>query len=77
VNAGLCAIGQNNDQKTPSNLDVLGARLEYQFGRNGAYSLSLAADPPTSGLLCTTGAARGFVSTPRQYGLDFLRHWDF
>jgi hypothetical protein len=75
VNAGLCSISTQNDAK---GFDVLGARLEYQFGRNGVYSLALAADPPTSGVICQGSAAsRGFVSTPRQYGLDFLRHWDF
>jgi translocation and assembly module TamB len=80
LDAGLCSIGQLLGQGgsfDPLTLtEAMGLKLDYRF--NYGVSASAGLDPSTSAALCTRDAVvRGFVPTPRQYGLDLFRSWQF
>jgi len=80
LDAGLCSIGQLLGQGgsfDPLTLtEAMGLKLDYRF--NYGVSASLGLDPSTSAALCTRDAVvRGFVPTPRQYGFDLFRAWQF
>ncbi|MHB1069626.1 MAG: translocation/assembly module TamB domain-containing protein, partial [Gemmatimonadaceae bacterium] len=80
LDAGLCSIGQLLGQGgsfDPLTLtEAMGLKLDYRF--NYGVSASAGLDPSTSAALCTRDAVvRGFVPTPRQYGFDLFRSWQF
>ncbi|MHB1095173.1 MAG: translocation/assembly module TamB domain-containing protein [Gemmatimonadaceae bacterium] len=80
LDAGLCSIGQLLGQGgsfDPLTLtEAMGLKLDYRF--NYGVSASAGLDPSTSAALCTRDAVvRGFVPTPRQYGFDIFRSWQF
>lgn len=82
LDAGLCGVGQlvsQNSGGNPLSLgDALGVKFDYLLGRG--FSASLGVEPPTSATLCSsdaTNSARGFVPTPRQFGVDLFRAWRF
>lgn len=82
LDAGLCGVGQlvsQNGGGNPLSLgDALGVKFDYLLGRG--LSASFGVEPPTSATLCNSDAsnsARGFVPTPRQFGIDLFRAWRF
>ena len=77
IDAGLCSIGQLMGQGGSSSLfDALGAKFDYRFNHN--ITASAGMDPSTSAALCTQNAVvRGFAPTPRQFGFDLFRAWQF
>ncbi|MBA4071063.1 MAG: hypothetical protein C0497_04385 [Gemmatimonas sp.] len=80
VDAGLCSLGQLVGQGgsfDPLTLyDAAGFKFDYRF--NYGIAASMGIDPSTSAALCTRDAlVRGFVPTPRQFGLDLFRAWQF
>ncbi len=80
VDAGLCSIGQLLGQGgsfDPLTLaEAMGVKLDYRF--NYGVSASLGLDPSTNAAMCTRDAVvRGFAPTPRQYGFDLFRAWQF
>ncbi len=80
LDAGLCSIGQLLGQGgsfDPLTLtDAMGLKLDYRF--NYGVSVSAGLDPSTSAALCTRDAVvRGFAPTPRQFGFDLFRAWQF
>ena len=81
ANLGLCQF-QNAISGTAFSAGGLqqsiGLKYEYRFPR--ALTLSAGVEPPTSAFLCSQqgGAAQlRFVQTPRQFGLDLSRRWEF
>ena len=81
LDAGLCQIGQfasgNSQGLDPVALaDAMGGKIDVRV-RTGL-TLSFGIEPATSALMCAQGTrARGFVPTPRQFGLDLLKFWRF
>jgi translocation and assembly module TamB len=80
LDAGLCSVGQllgHGGSFDPLTLtEAMGLKLDYRF--NYGVSASAGLDPSTSAALCTRDAVvRGFVPTPRQYGFDLFRAWQF
>ncbi|HEY3286465.1 MAG TPA: translocation/assembly module TamB domain-containing protein [Gemmatimonadaceae bacterium] len=80
LDAGLCSIGQLLGQGgsfDPLTLtEAMGLKVDYRF--NYGVSASAGLDPSTSAALCTRDAVvRGFVPTPRQFGFDLFRAWQF
>lgn len=84
ANAGLCQIGQflgqGNGATSPALkpqdfAESVGLKVEHRL--NGGFSLSFGSEPATSALLCNQASARGFVATPRQYGFDLFKTWQF
>ena len=57
--------------------ESLGLKIEWRLPRS--YSLAVGSEPSTSALFCTSQntAFRGFVATPRQYGFDLFKSWQF
>jgi translocation and assembly module TamB len=77
---GLCQVGQvatgTQSFDPVAFANSVGGKLDYRFSRD--IGISGGVDPPTSAILCTTGAAtRGFVPSPRQWGLDLFKLWRF
>ncbi len=80
LDAGLCSIGQLLGQGgsfDPLTLtEAMGLKVDYRFG--AGVSASAGLDPSTSAALCSRDAVvRGFVPTPRQFGFDLFRAWQF
>jgi translocation and assembly module TamB len=80
LDAGLCSIGQLLGQGgsfDPLTLtEAMGLKVDYRF--NYGVSASAGLDPSTSAALCTRDAVvRGFAPTPRQFGFDLFRAWQF
>ncbi len=80
LDAGLCSIGQLLGQGgafDPMMLtEAMGLKIDYRF--NYEVSASAGLDPSTSAALCTRDAVvRGFAPTPRQFGFDLFRSWQF
>lgn len=80
LDAGLCSIGQLLGQGggfDPLTLtEAMGLKVDYRF--NHDVSASAGLDPSTSAALCTReSVVRGFVPTPRQFGFDLFRAWQF
>jgi translocation and assembly module TamB len=80
LDAGLCSIGQVLGQGgsfDPLTLtEAMGLKVDYRF--NYGVFASAGLDPSTSAALCTRDAVvRGFVPTPRQFGFDLFRAWQF
>jgi len=80
LDAGLCSIGQMLGQGgafDPVMLrEALGLKLDYRF--NFGFAFSVGLDPSTNAALCSRDVVvRGFVPTPRQFGLDFYRAWQW
>ena len=84
ANAGLCQIGQFLGQgnggasptlKPQDFAESVGLKVEHRL--NSGFSLSFGSEPATSALLCNQTSARGFVATPRQYGFDLFKTWQF
>jgi len=73
---GLGATGAAGGAAPPPTASQIGVRLEQQLTRR--LTLAASSEPGTVGLYCTTGAlTRSFVDTPRQWGLDVFRSWQF
>jgi len=80
LDAGLCSIGQMLGQGgafDPVMLrEALGLKLDYRF--NFGFAFSVGLDPSTNAALCNRDVVvRGFVPTPRQFGFDFYRAWQW
>lgn len=80
LDAGLCSVGQLLGQGgtfDPLTLtEAIGLKVDYRF--NYGVSVSAGLDPSTSAALCTReSVVRGFVPTPRQFGFDLFRAWQF
>lgn len=82
LDAGLCGVGQLVSQNGGSSAlslgDALGIKFDYLLGRG--LTASFGVEPPTSAMICAsdaTNSARGFVPTPRQFGIDIFRAWRF
>ena len=80
LDAGLCSIGQMIGQGgsfDPVMLrEALGLKLDYRF--NFGFAFSVGLDPSTNAALCNRDVVvRGFVPTPRQFGFDFYRSWQW
>jgi translocation and assembly module TamB len=83
ANLGLCQFG-NALSGTQGGFSAqefsqsIGLKYEYRFPR--ALTLSAGVEPPTRALICSqagTASVSNFVPTPRQFGLDLLRRWEF
>jgi translocation and assembly module TamB len=73
---GLGATGAAGGASPPPTASQIGVRLEQQLTQR--LTLAASSEPGTVGLYCTTGAlTRSFVDTPRQWGLDVFRSWQF
>jgi translocation and assembly module TamB len=73
---GLGATGAAGGAAPPPTASQIGVRLEQQLTQR--LTLAASSEPGTVGLYCTTGAlTRSFVDTPRQWGLDVFRSWQF
>ncbi len=80
LDAGLCGfgtlLGQGGTFDAQTLTEALGLKFDYRFNRG--VSASIGLDPSTSASLCTRdGVVRGFAPTPRQWGLDLYRAWQF
>ena len=80
LDAGLCGfgtlLGQGGTFDAQTLTEALGLKFDYRFNRG--VSASVGLDPSTSASLCTRdGVVRGFAPTPRQWGLDLYRAWQF
>jgi translocation and assembly module TamB len=80
ADAGVCQVRSLLGSSTSGQTDFwegIGVKVETRLDAN--VSLSLGYEPPASALLCGPGgvASRGFVLTPRQFGLDLFRTWRF
>jgi hypothetical protein len=83
ANLGLCQFG-NALSGTQGGFSAqefsqsIGLKYEYRFPR--ALTLSAGVEPPTNAVFCSpagTAGVRNFVPTPRQFGVDLLRRWEF
>ena len=74
---GVCALGGTGASGSgPPTASQIGVRVEQRL--TDRFSLSASSEPGTLGLYCTTGTlSRSFVTTPRQWGLDLFRSWQF
>ena len=73
---GLCQLFGTSQISTNQPLvNSIGAKLEYRFSQ--WISASVGLEPPTSVLQCNNVNARNFVPTPKQYGLDITRKWEY
>ena len=74
---GLCQLFGGSEISTNQPLvNSIGAKLEYRF--NQLFSGSIGIEPPTSVLQCNNNVnARNFVPTPKQYGFDITRKWEY
>jgi translocation and assembly module TamB len=82
ANLGLCQLGNalsgNGGFSADGLQQSIGLKYEYRFPR--ALTLSAGLEPSTTAFLCSTSGAttvRNFVPTPRQFGFDLLRRWEF
>jgi translocation and assembly module TamB len=83
ANLGLCQVGNvlSGSAGGFSAQDFsqsIGLKYEYRFPR--ALTLSAGVEPPTNAVFCSpagTAGVRNFVPTPRQFGVDLLRRWEF
>ncbi|HKS06411.1 MAG TPA: translocation/assembly module TamB domain-containing protein [Gemmatimonadaceae bacterium] len=81
LDAGLCQFGQlasgNSQGLDPVALaDAMGGKIDVRV--KTGLTLSFGIEPATSALMCAQNIrARGFVPTPRQFGLDLLKFWRF
>ena len=81
MDAGLCQFGQlasgNSQGLDPVALaDAMGGKIDVRV--KTGITVSFGIEPATSALMCAQNIrARGFVPTPRQFGLDLLRFWRF
>ena len=80
ANTGLCQFGElagggNFDARLLG--ESLGLKVETRLPND--FSLAFGSEPSTSALFCTSqnAAFRGFVATPRQYGFDLFKSWQF
>jgi translocation and assembly module TamB len=74
VSTGLCGLSKNQAAEELRFTDALGGKLEYRLPR---LSVEAGIEPPSSALLCGRGGVRGFVQTPRQFGISLSRSWHF
>ncbi|MDQ3948870.1 MAG: translocation/assembly module TamB, partial [Gemmatimonadota bacterium] len=74
VSTGLCGLSNNQNADELRFTDALGGKLEYRLPR---LSVEAGIEPPSSALLCGRGGVRGFVQTPRQFGISLSRSWHF
>ena len=74
---GLCQLfGASQISTSQPLVNSIGAKLEYRFSQ--WISASIGLEPPTSVLQCNSNVnARNFVPTPKQYGLDITRKWEY
>ena len=74
---GLCQLFGTSQISTNQPLvNSIGAKLEYRFSQ--WLSASVGLEPPTDVLQCHNSVnARNFVPTPKQYGLDITRKWEY
>ena len=80
LDAGLCGfgslLGQGGTFDAQALTEALGLKFDYRF--NYGVAVSAGLDPSTSAALCTRDAVvRGFAPTPRQFGFDLFRAWQF
>jgi translocation and assembly module TamB len=74
---GFCGNSRTSTSSTDLNpADQLGVRIEQQL--TPKLSLDASSQPGTQYTFCTGDTpAAGFITTPRQYGLDLFRTWRF
>jgi translocation and assembly module TamB len=74
---GFCGTSRTSNSSTDLNpADQLGVRIEQQL--TPKLSLDASSQPGTQYTFCTGDTpAAGFITTPRQYGLDLFRTWRF
>jgi hypothetical protein len=74
---GVCTLaGSSSATPPPGTASQIGVRVEQQLTRT--FSLAASSEPGTGAIYCTEGAlSRSFVTTPRQWGLDLYRTWQF
>jgi translocation and assembly module TamB len=74
---GFCGASSRSNSSTDLNpADQLGIRIEQQL--TDKLSLDASSQPGTQYTFCTGDTpAAGFITTPRQYGLDLFRTWRF
>ena len=82
ANTGLCQFGElaggnKADWSLNSLGESVGLKIEWRLPND--FSVAAGSEPSTSALFCTTQntAFRGFVATPRQYGFDLFKSWQF
>ncbi len=73
---GLCFAGENAPQQ--SFVDAIEGKLEYRFPLLAPDKLALRAglDPSASALRCGR-LIRGFIPTPKSFGVSLFRSWVF
>jgi translocation and assembly module TamB len=74
VSTGLCGLSSNQNADEQSFTAALGGKLEYRLPR---LSVEAGIEPPSSARLCGSRSVRGFVQTPRQFGISLSRSWHF
>jgi translocation and assembly module TamB len=75
VSTGLCGLASGNQNSEDLRFaDALGGKLEYRLPR---LSVEAGIEPPSSARNCGRGGVRGFVQTPRQFGISLSRSWHF
>jgi translocation and assembly module TamB len=81
---GLCPLFSNGPDDPNQGLkgfsNAIEGKLEYRFPLAGAdrFSLRAGREPSANALRCNvSGAMRGFVATPQQWGLSLFRSWSF
>jgi translocation and assembly module TamB len=74
---GFCGTSTRSNSSTDLNpADQLGIKIEQQL--TDKLSLDASSQPGTQYTFCTGDTpAAGFITTPRQYGLDLFRTWRF
>ncbi|HWZ57350.1 MAG TPA: translocation/assembly module TamB domain-containing protein [Gemmatimonadaceae bacterium] len=74
---GFCGTSSRSNSSTDLNpADQLGIKIEQQL--TDKLSLDASSTPGTQYTFCTGDTpAAGFITTPRQYGLDLFRTWRF
>jgi hypothetical protein len=74
---GVCTLAGSSSATTPGTASQIGVRVEQQLSRT--FSLAASSEPGTRDIYCTGESAlsRSFVTTPRQWGLDLYRTWQF
>jgi translocation and assembly module TamB len=77
ANTGLCSLKSSNSSSSdPLTFgETLGIRVEHRLSKG--LSVEASSEPASTALLCGRSAARGLVSTPRQFGFDLFRTWQF
>jgi translocation and assembly module TamB len=77
ANTGLCSLNKSNSSSSdPLTFgETLGIRVEHRLSKG--LSVEASSEPASTALLCGRSAARGLVSTPRQFGFDLFRTWQF